>query len=130
MARDQVPFLVESLEASEARIRLRRELRRGWADVRSGRVVSSQRLFHLAVELGVGPGWLSETIAGAQPFGALYEQVLRQQLAGDWDDRWPLVAIEVAIPALRARLATLRRAVPVAHAFEQVESVASLAAAD
>lgn len=132
MSRQHTPFLVESVAALEERVRLRVCLRGLWRAARRGLSPSLRGVLVLANGLGVDAGSLLLHLSEPLPFGALYERVLRAQYErGVWSQRWPSVAIEHAIPDLRARLAMLRSPMS-GHltSFEEIEPVAALAAAD
>ncbi len=119
LAATGAPFLVEAPAAIEDRLRLRRLLRRAWADARAGQARRRQDVPGLAERLGVGAAWLAGELDAAPHFGALWDALLKGLPA-------PLqTEVAAAVLVLRLRLAELRRGAPLPP-LEQVEPVGLL----
>jgi len=103
------PLLVESVFASEIRLRCRRALRKLSREVQLNRPNTSSLVRGVARSLGVSGSWLWHEINRPQTWGQLMERVdLRQKAEGEWEQLWPPMSLEKAIAALRIRLSNLR----------------------
>lgn len=109
MGQQRQPFLVESAAAIAARLQARHQLRELWGRSLSGYPPAID-LSALADQLGISVDWLQQELIQPQTFGLLYERVEQRQQAGKiWAQRWPLVAIELAIQELRIHLEKIKR---------------------
>ena len=103
------PLLVESVSASEIRLRCRRALRELRREVQLHRPKTSSQVRRVARSLGISGSWLWHEINRPQTWGQLMERVdLRQKAEGQWEQLWPPMSLEKAIAALRIRLSDLR----------------------
>ena len=105
-------FLVESVQAIEARLKARQCLYVVWQQIKNGSSTVwdlQQEIRYLSHELAVTYEWLVASLSEKQPFGALYESVQScQQSNGIWSQRWPQVGMEQAIEDLRIKLELMR----------------------
>lgn len=109
MSQQQQAFLVESLEAIEARLQTRKQLRSLWRRVVQGYRHTTKDVSACANILGVGAQWLWAELTRAHSFELLFERIAaQQQQDGVWKQQWPLVSIERAIADLNLRLHELR----------------------
>jgi glycosyltransferase involved in cell wall biosynthesis len=100
------PLLVESVAASEIRLRARQALR----EFQLNRPLISSRVRGVARSLGISGSWLWHEIFRPQTWGQLMERVdLRQKSEGEWEKLWPPMSLAEAVAALRIRLSNLRR---------------------
>lgn len=103
------PSLVESVSASEIRLRARRALRELSREVQLNRPLTSSQVRRVARSLGISGSWLWHEIYRPQTWGQLMERVdLRQKAEGEWEQLWPPMFLEKAVAALRIRLSDLR----------------------
>jgi hypothetical protein len=103
------PLLVESVSASEIRLRARRALRELSRKVQLNRPMTSSQVRRVAQSLGISGSWLWHEIYRPQTWGQLMERVdLRQKMEGEWKQLWPPMVLEKAVAALRIRLSDLR----------------------
>jgi len=103
------PLLVESVSASEIRLRCRRALRELSREVQLNRPKTSSQVRGVARSLAISGSWLWHEINRLQTWGQLMERVdLRQKADGEWEQLWPPMSLEKAIGALRIRLSNLR----------------------
>lgn len=116
------PLLVEAPAAIEARLRLRRAVRRAWVMARAGRAGWRRGVPALAGRLGVDAARLTDEIEGAPFFGALWDNLLAGLPVP------PRTEAAAAVRHLRLRLADLRRSAPL-PALQQVEPVGLFPAA-
>ena len=125
MGNARQPQLVESAAAVEARLHAYYSLRILWHTIGRADAVPAHAITAVAYSLGIQTGWLADSLAQQQAFGALVEQVERQQtVTGRWAERWPAAEIIEAVFALRVRLVDLRRVVARSAAREEIEAVA------
>ena len=104
------PLLVESVSASEIRLRARHALRELSREVQLNRPLISSRVRGVARSLGISGSWLWHEVFRAQTWGQLMERVdLRQKSEGEWEKLWPPISLAEAVAALRIRLSNLRR---------------------
>jgi hypothetical protein len=119
MGQNNLPFLVEPLEAIETRLQARHQLRKLWWQLLSGRQPTAAEVFHLADCLAVSSQWLWQQLNQTSSLGRLLRQIeQRQQEEAIWQTRWSLVRIEEAIADLRLRVYQFRQ-------FHQVNYAAS-----
>jgi len=124
------PHLVESATAVEARLYAHRSLRVVWRTIGIGEATPAHEITAVAHSLGIRSNWLADSLAWRQTFGALVEQVERQQtITGEWAERWPAAEIAETVRALRVRRADLRRVAARSAAREEIEAVAVAALA-
>ena len=103
------PMLVESVAASEIRLRARRALRELSREVQLNRPLTSCQVRRVARSLGISDSWLWHEIYRPQTWGHLIERVeLRQKAEGEWEQLWPPMFLEKAVAALRIRVSDLR----------------------
>jgi Glycosyl transferase family 2 len=103
------PLFVESVSASEIRLRCRRALRELSREAQLKRLKTSSQVRGVARSLGISGSWLWHEINRLQTWGQLMERVdLRQKAEGEWEQLWPPMPLEKAIEALRIRLSNLR----------------------
>jgi Glycosyl transferase family 2 len=103
------PLFVESVSASEIRLRARRALRELSREAQLNRPLASSQVRRVARSLGISDTWLWHEINRPQTWGQLMERVhLRQKAEGEWERCWPPVFLEKAVAALRIRLPELR----------------------
>jgi glycosyltransferase involved in cell wall biosynthesis len=104
------PLLVESVAASEIRLRARHALRELSREVQLNRPLISSRVRGVARSLGISGSWLWHEVFRPQTWGQLMERVdLRQKSEGEWEKMWPSMSLAEAVAALRIRLSNLRR---------------------
>jgi glycosyltransferase involved in cell wall biosynthesis len=104
------PLLVESVTASEIRLRARHALREVSREVQLNRPLISSRVRGVARSLAISGSWLLHEIFRPQTWGQLVERVdLRQKSEGEWEKLWPPISLAEAVAALRVRLSNLRR---------------------
>ena len=109
LGRQSRRVLVESVSASEIRFRARRALRELSREVQLNRPLTSSQVRGVARPLGISDSWLWHEIDRPQTWGQLMERVnLRQKAEGEWEQLWPPMFLEKAVPALRIRLSDLR----------------------
>jgi Glycosyl transferase family 2 len=102
-------LLVESVSASETRLRARRILRSMWHEVTPERPLIDDQVKSLARLLQVSHSWLSSEIRRSRPWAQLMERInLRQTVEGEWERSWPKIPLERAITELRNRLPDFR----------------------
>jgi Glycosyl transferase family 2 len=102
-------LLVESVSASEIRLRARRALREMRREVQLNRLLTSSQVRRVARSLRISGSWLWHEIDRPQTWGQLMERVdLRQKAEGEWEQLWPPMFLEKAVAALRIRLSDLR----------------------
>ena len=103
------PMLVESVAASEIRLRARRALRELSREVQLNRPLTSCQVRRVARSLGISDSWSWHEIYRPQTWGHLIERVeLRQKAEGEWEQLWPPMFLEKAVAALRIRVSDLR----------------------
>ncbi len=84
------PLLVESIAASEIRLRARQALRELSRERQLNRPLVSSRVRGVARSLGISGSWLWHEIYRPQTWGQLMERVgLRQKSEGEWEKLWP-----------------------------------------
>jgi hypothetical protein len=104
------PLLVESVSASEIRLRARQTLRELSREVQLNRPLISSRVRGVARSLGISGSWLWHEVFRPQTWGQLMERVdLRQKSEAEWQKLWPPMSLAEAVAALRIRLSNLRR---------------------
>ena len=104
------PLLVESVAASEIRLRARHALRELSREVQLNRPLISSQVRAVARSLGISGSWLWHEVFRPQTWGQLMERVdLRQTSEGEWEKLWPPMSLAEAVAALRIRLSNLRR---------------------
>ena len=104
------PLLVESVSASEIRLRARHALREVSREVQLNRPLISSRVRGVARSLAISGSWLWHEVFRPQTWGQLMERVdLRQKSEGEWEKLWPPMPLAEAVAALRIRLSNLRR---------------------
>ncbi len=101
----QQSFLVASAAEVRAKLLVRHDLRRCWAQATSDQLraaLAPQRLAQLANRLTVPMAELHEAIEQSLTFGELVQRVEQcQQAMGLWQQQWTAVPIEMAIAELR-----------------------------
>ena len=109
MGQERQPFLVESARAIATRFQSKRQLRGLWQRSVNGYRPTARDLLSLSQKLAVSAHWLNWELRQPQTFAELFEQVEQHQRAtGDWQQRWPQVAIDQAIQDLRLHLQRAR----------------------
>nr|WP_277882687.1 glycosyltransferase [Oscillatoria sp. FACHB-1406] len=102
-------FLVEPVEAIEARLHAKRELRLLWERVAKGEPCCDRTVVQLAERFAIMPEQIKGAIARSGSFQAFYHYLKQAQHArGLWQQQWTAVNIEVAIADLRLRLNDFR----------------------
>src|SRR3984957_3017018 len=102
-------LFVENVSASEIRLQARRALRELSREIQLSRPLTSSRVSAAARSLGIAGSWLWREINRLQTWGQLMERVdLQQKAEGEWEQLWPPMFLEKAVPALRIRLSDLR----------------------
>lgn len=103
------PFLVESANAVETRLKARRQLRTLWCRILNGYQHTEKDIALSASTLGIDTQWLWAELTQPQSFELLFERIeARQQQDGLWQQRWPLVNLEQAIADLSIRVQKFR----------------------
>ena len=109
MCEQNKPFLVESADAIETRLKARWQLRYVWHRILNGYQHTVKDIVAYASTLGVGSQWLWTELTQPQSFELLFERVeARQQQDEIWQQLWPLVSLDQAIAELSDRLEELR----------------------
>lgn len=103
---------VESLAELETWFRIRREFRLLWQKARTGALVRLNEAERVAAELDLKSEIVLEIAVTTQTFGRAVERVWEEirRTSAAWGRRFDYVDIRIALPALRARLAEIRRA--------------------
>jgi Glycosyl transferase family 2 len=109
LGRQSKPIFVESVDASEIRLRGRRALRELRQQAQLKQPFTSSQVRRVARSLEISGNWLLHEFYQPQSWGELMERIdLRQKAEGDWEQSWPPVFLERAVAALRIRLSDLR----------------------
>jgi hypothetical protein len=109
LGRQSQPLLVESVDASEIRLRARRAIRELRKQAQLKQPFTSSHVQRVARSLEISSEWLLHEFYHPQPWGTLMERIdLRQKAEGAWEQSWPPMFLERAVAALRIRLADLR----------------------
>lgn len=122
MARAGAPWLVEGPDAVEAWSLRRRALRAIWREEAAGRRGWDRRLPAVAAAWGIEPAWLETELARAPTFGQLAAAATDRRRDRGRDGGEPLWDARAAVPALRRRVAALRRPGPATTAAETPRS--------
>lgn len=108
MGKGSVDYFVESAQAIERRIYLRKRLRDLWKSDKDG--LSMAEFAALADKLFVSKSFLQIEFHDARTFGGMLEKIEREQTRiGEWNNNHSLVTVEKAIFDLRQILERQRR---------------------
>jgi hypothetical protein len=109
LGRQAQPLLVESVCASEIRLRARRAIRELRQQPQLKQPVTSSHVKRVARSLEISGVWLLHEFFQRQPLGELMERIdLQQKAEGEWERSWPPIFLERAVASLRIRLSDLR----------------------
>lgn len=109
MCEQNQSFLVESADAIDTRLNVRRQLRNVWHRVSNGYQYTAKDIIAYASRLAVDSQWLWIELTQHQSFELLFEHIeAHQQQDEIWQHLYPLVSLDQAIADLNTRLQELR----------------------